>query len=34
MAQDVEKVKPHAVREIGGVKHVNLSQLASFADAA
>ena len=34
MAQDVEKVKPAAVREIGGVKHVNLSQLASFADAA
>ena len=34
MAQDVEKVKPAAVREFGGVKHVNLSQLASFADAA
>lgn len=26
MAQEVERVKPHAVAEIGGIKHVNYAE--------
>jgi hypothetical protein len=30
MAQDVEKVDPDAVREIGGVKHIDLNRMGSI----